>query len=225
MNRLGSPAIWTRIAPEHLIEYHDWLSREHIGQRIFSEGFLTARVYTSADDRHLHFIFYLVDDVKRFQGETYLDVLNNPTPWTQKMMPKLLDFDRAVSVQTAKIGDGSGAHISVARLGGLPVGAARFPLPIVTQARAIEGLAAVRLLQVDRGGTDLFSEEKTMRTGAEGQFSYLLIAEGMTAEAARQGCDLAVSGLGATVLSQQVYSLIYVLEPFEKAVLTPDPPG
>ena len=218
MADLGALFIWSRVAPEVLSEYGAWLSREHVGQRVFSDGFLTSRTHVQIGDPTMHLILYLTDDPARFGGQPYLDVLNNPTPWTTKMMPLLASFDRAVARQVLKVGDGSGPFISVVRAAGIDADFLRLVDALTNELSRIDGFVTLRLLEVDRDRTDLGSAEKKMRHGDEGAFSHILVCEGMSSEAASVAIQAAQTLLEAVAITNEKFCIKYVLEPFEKGV-------
>ncbi|RWL17926.1 MAG: hypothetical protein EOR57_23000 [Mesorhizobium sp.] len=222
MNGYGFLAIWTDIDAEHLSEYRRWLSQEHIGQRIFGSGFLGARVHAAIGDELSHFILYATEDSQTLQSDAYLHVLNNPTPWTQRMMPRLRNFDRGAGIQVAKVGDGSGAWLLACRI---------FTPPLALTGRAlemqlgsfldIEGVVTVRLLVVDRSSTDIPSTEKAIRSGNEGAFHLLLVVEATAAAPLKDAQDRLAGILHLLVgpaarHDAGLYQNVYSLFPFER---------
>lgn len=196
MKRYGFLAIWCEIASENLEDYRNWLTQEHIADRTFSPGFLGVRLFEALDDPRSHFILYVTQSIEVLQGAAYKAILDNPSPWTERIMPKFGAFDRALGEQLLKVGNGFGSHIVVWRVqqetGGVDLSQARETLSALAQAR---GVASVRLYQLDRGVTDRESQEKTMRKGVEGNFHYLLCAETMGETAARQSQNMITPNL------------------------------
>lgn len=217
----GFLAIWTEIEQEHLKEYRNWLTREHIGQRIFSPGFLAARVHVSLNDERSHFILYATENEAVLGSQPYLETLNNPTPWTLRMMPRLRGFDRAAGSQMLKCGDGTGAFLVVSRIRSQTANRGTVGAVLSRWLEAYDVVAA-RLLRVDRSATDLPSEEKTMRSGTEGAFQYLLAIESTSearAVSVRGSLDEIVKEAFGEVAGHDgsVRRLVYSLFPFERS--------
>jgi hypothetical protein len=180
MSNKGFLAIWCEIGADDLADYRAWITREHIADRTFLPGWLGARFCTDVKNERAHFFLYATQDKSVFSAAPYLKVLNNPSPWTNRIMPKFGPFDRALGEQLFKLGNGYGAYMMVARIKDAS------PLDLA-QAKAELGkfmdvpeVVSVRLMQLDRSATDIKSQEKTMRKGAEGDFHYLLVVEAVS---------------------------------------------
>ncbi|PHP64593.1 hypothetical protein CSC94_23575 [Zhengella mangrovi] len=196
MTDYGFLAIWCEIAAEDLDDYRNWLTQEHIADRTFSPGFLGVRLFEALNDTRSHFILYATDGPDVLNGPAYKAILDNPSPWTRRIMPRFGPFDRALGRQVLKIGNGFGSHVAIWRIKVTGSG----PDP-ETLARDLalscgrDGVVSIRLYRVSRDTTDRHSEEKTMRKGSEGDFDFLLCAEAMGEQAAvqieeRLGADL-----------------------------------
>lgn len=180
MTQQGFLAIWCEMGADDLVDYRNWLTQEHISDRIYSPGFLGVRLFASVDDACAHFILYATESPDVMQAPPYLRILNTPSPWTQRLMVKFGPFDRAAGERVVKIGRGFGSHVLVSRVrsGGAPVD----PVQARDALRALIRLpdtVGVRLLKTDRGTTGIQSAEKQMRSGKEGDFDYLLVVEAL----------------------------------------------
>ncbi|SMX48625.1 hypothetical protein [Maliponia aquimaris] len=184
--RYGFLAIWCDMAPGDLDDYRAWLTQEHIADRTFSPGFLGVRLFEALDDPCSHFILYATEGLEVLQGPAYKAILDAPSAWTQRIMPRFGPFDRALGAQVLKLGNGFGAHVVVWRI----AAGLRPDLNTLAAALAphvgVDGVVSLRLYRVDRGITDRHSVEKTMRGGAEGAFDWLLCAEALSEDAARR---------------------------------------
>ena len=222
MEDQGFLAIWTDIDEEHFLDYRRWLATEHIGQRIYAQGFLAARVHVAPDNQRSHFILYATESRHVPQSPSYLEVLNNPTPWTQKMMPRLRKFDRAAGRQVTKIGDGAGAWLVVSRISAAFDSARTATIREELEALCrIRGVVTLRLFQVDRNATDIPSAEKAMRAGAEGAFRSLLVIETSSEDAAaeaEQRLDRLIGDIAGSTVAHDAnrYCLAFALHPFER---------
>jgi hypothetical protein len=196
MSRQGFLAIWCEIGPDDLVDYHNWQTQEHIADRIYSPGFLGVRLFTSVDDPCAHFFLYATDGVAVMSAAPYRRILDNPSPWTRRLMPKFGPFDRAVGEKLVKIGRGFGSHVMASRLccdgNGPDPAAAKDALHAFIH---LPDTVGVRLLATDRAITGAQSREKTMRSGSEGDFDYLLVVEALS----RDGAEWARDQLAATL--------------------------
>ena len=89
MALLGSAAmlLWFDVAPDEIPEHDEWHTREHFPERVGIPGFLRAQRWVSATSSPRYHILYEVADVGVLSSAPYLERLNNPTPWTSRMMP------------------------------------------------------------------------------------------------------------------------------------------
>ena len=221
MMRQGFLAIWCEIGRDDLVDYHNWQTQEHIADRIYSPGFLGVRLFTAVDNPCAHFFLYATESAAVMKSPPYLRILDNPSPWTKRLMPKFGPFDRAVGEKLVKIGRGFGSHVMASRL----IGDGR-PLDPAAAKEALRGFIklpdtmGVRLLATDRATTGIDSREKTMRSGVEGDFDYLLVVEALSRAGAEWACDQLSTRLPAVlpgVVSRDaaVYRMIYGEAPHE----------
>ncbi len=89
MALLGSAAmlLWFDIVPEQIAEHDDWHTREHFPERVGIPGFIRAQRWVASTPGPRYFIMYEVADIGVLSSAPYLERLNNPTPWTSRMMP------------------------------------------------------------------------------------------------------------------------------------------
>lgn len=183
----GFLAIWCDIAAGDLDDYRNWLTQEHIADRTFLTGFLGVRLFEALDDPRSHFILYTTDGPEVLDGPEYKAILDNPSPWTRRIMPKFGAFDRALGAQVLKVGNGFGAYVATWRI---KLEQPELDLLDIERTFAEHcgkaGVVSIRLCALSRETTDRFSEEKTMRGNREGDFDYLLVAETLNEEAAQR---------------------------------------
>ena len=124
MRGAGFLAIWSDVEAHDLTDYRHWLTREHTTERVTTKGFRGVRVFRAArDDINRFFILYELDAPEVLDGEAYLARLNAPTPWSQRIMPKLSNFMRGGGIMVARAGRGEGATIMALRIEALPADA------------------------------------------------------------------------------------------------------
>jgi hypothetical protein len=89
MALLGTAAmlLWFDIVPEHVAEHGEWIAREHFQERLAIPGFIRAQRWVSLSSGTRYLIAYEVADIDVLSSAPYLERLNNPTPWTTRMMP------------------------------------------------------------------------------------------------------------------------------------------
>ena len=142
MRGTGFLAIWSDIEAGDLIDYQHWLTREHTTERVTTRGFLASRVFRAArDDVNRFFISYELQTPEVLDGQAYLARLNAPTPWSQRIMPRLGNFIRGGGAVIARGGRGEGASILALRLETLP----KHPERLVGALAACDGVVAVQI--------------------------------------------------------------------------------
>jgi hypothetical protein len=162
------------------------------------------------------------------KGRDYKNVLDHPSPWTKRLMPKFGPFDRAIGEQAIKIGVGFGSHVLVSRV---KLGAAVEDLA-TTRAGLLRFLdvpdvVGVRWMETDRATTSVASQEKTMRSAVEreGDFDVLLVVEALSERGAAGAQAVLESTLRAAAgaiesWDSSVRRVIYGQAPYEGE--TPD---
>ena len=95
---LGTAAvtIWCDVEPGVRPEFDDWHTNEHLPERLAIPGFLRGTRWTAADGGTGIFILYEVADAAVLTSAAYLERLNNPTPWSKKMMPRHMRMMRGL---------------------------------------------------------------------------------------------------------------------------------
>jgi hypothetical protein len=175
MRGAGFIAIWSDVAADDLTDYRHWLTREHTTERVTTRGFLASRVFRAArEDINRFFILYELEAPEVLDGEAYLARLNAPTPWSQRIMPKLGNFMRGGGIMVARAGRGEGATIMALRIETLPGD----PQKLAEALVACDGVAAVQIGATDKARTSVPTTEKGMRQN-EGFFAGLLLIEAL----------------------------------------------
>ena len=113
---------------------------------------------------HRYFIHYELASSDVLASNAYLERLNGPTPWTQRIMPTLGNFARGGGRVIAGTGRGHGCVLAAIKLDFRPLS---FDLSLV----------AARWLETDAGRTNIATREKSMRAGDD-SFARLVLIEG-----------------------------------------------
>jgi hypothetical protein len=206
----GFLAIWSDIEPAAETDYLHWMTREHAIERVGIPGFLAMRMFRALDvDARRYFILYELENAGVVGGPEYLARLNQPTPWSQRIMPQLRNFARGGGHVAAASGTGRGGFIAPLRL---DAAAAARAAEVAAAAAKIDRVASVRVLATDHAQTSIQTREKGMRAG-DRSFDGLLLVEGVDAASVRAAIDLAVAKLEmAGPIDRAVYATIFALD-------------
>ncbi len=111
---LGAAAVamWWDVPPEVREEWEDWHSHEHMPERLAIPGFLRGSRWASGDS---YFVLYEVDGFATLTGGPYLERLNDPTPWSRKMMPHHRNMVRSLCEVRASFGRGVAQVVATLR--------------------------------------------------------------------------------------------------------------
>jgi len=115
---LGAAAVamWWNVAPGMRAEWEDWHSSEHMPERLSIPGFLRGTRWVAESGEPSYFVLYEVENLATMTGGAYLQHLNNPTPWSRKMMPHHLDMVRSLCTLRAGWGGGLPHTLATIRL-------------------------------------------------------------------------------------------------------------
>jgi len=97
--------IWCDVAAEVRDEFEDWHTREHMPERLAIAGFLRGTRWRSEPPGSF-FILYELDSPATLAGPAYLARLNDPTPWSRKMMPHHRNMVRSLCLVRERYGEG-----------------------------------------------------------------------------------------------------------------------
>ena len=96
------------VAPEAIDEHDDWHSHEHFLERMSIPGFLRGSRWVTLSGTPNYFVMYEVKDIHILASQPYLERLNNPTPWTSKMMKYYRGMNRGFCSLSCSHGAGLG---------------------------------------------------------------------------------------------------------------------
>ena len=82
------------IIPEGVNEHDNWHSLEHLYERMSIPGFMRGSRWTNTGDGSRYFVMYEVADLDTLASPPYLERLNNPSPWTARMMKHYRGMNR-----------------------------------------------------------------------------------------------------------------------------------
>ena len=168
---LGKAAIamWWNVSPEVRPEWEEWHTYEHFPERLSIPGFLRGSRWVSDDS---YFVLYELDSPATLTGAAYLERLNNPTPWSRKMMPHHLNMVRSLCAVRASHGQGLPQAMATIRFS---------PGDELPQLPAGKGVTGAHLLQSQPIPGTPTTEQKIR--GGDATADWVLLVGGYDAEA------------------------------------------
>jgi hypothetical protein len=213
MRGSGFLAIWSDLAPEDETDWAHWMTREHSVERVRIEGFLACRIFRAQGTTvNRYFILYDLEKSDAVGGAEYLARLEAPTPWSQRIMPRLRNFARGGGRVIASAGVGQGGLMAAIRLDTKPEWEAD---ALCRELASMDGVAAARVMLTDLVQTSIQTREKSMRS-KDGTFVVLLVIEGFDETSVRNALRRLASlapQLNRRLIEQlPLYALCFMLD-------------
>jgi hypothetical protein len=189
------------IAQEAIAEHDEWHTHEHLPERLCIPGFVRGTRWRAVRGEPGYFVMYEVEELAVLTSKAYLERLNNPTPWTSKMMPFYRGMTRGLCAVKESFGVGLGGVSLLLRvkrgerlldgiLPGLP------SRPGIGSAHVFEGAA-----------TPPMTKEQRIR-GADARLGGALLVTGYSQDALE---SLMQTELAGAQLESAIYRLEYAL--------------
>jgi len=192
----GAMVIWY----DHMDEgaHDEWHSHQHLMERVGIPGFLRGRRGVSITSGALrYFVLYEVDDLGVLTSQPYLERLNNPTAWTQSVMPAFRNMNRTFCNVTASFGTGIGTHLLTIRLSPSPNREDSLRSWLISTAMPElirqRGIATATLVEGDQAASGPQTEENKLRGKADEHSDWTLIVDGYDIEFMREACGKRLS--------------------------------
>lgn len=222
MTLLGEAAVamWWDIAPASRAEFEDWHSHEHFPERMSIPGFLRGSRWASSDGDDGFFVLYELATYETLTSSHYLARLNDPTPWSKKMMPLHRNMIRSQCRTVESFGGGIGRAMMTVRLSPQQgrEESVRLHLKAVFSKLAFQpGLTGAHLLNTQTPNVELTNEQ--MIRGGDVVADWIVLVSGYEAEALSKIADgeLGAGALtGAGIAAAPLYSffnLAYTMTP------------
>lgn len=213
-------AAWLDITPEVEAEFADWYFREHVPERVTLPGFLSGRRYTAPDDGpNKYLALYEATAKEVFASPAYRERLEQPTPWTTKIMPHFRNFARSVFDVRLELGCQYGGALTTIRYAngaGVTAWLEAEALPTLAER---SGICRVRLLEADEAQSRPKTREAGMRDGTGGNawapWTICIESIGMAWLRPAVGellPDHALAERGATAITTGYYNLVFGME-------------
>jgi len=187
-------AMWWDVAPELRSEWEDWHTHEHMPERLSLPGFLRGTRWVSGNS---YFVLYEVEDLAMLTGGPYVERLNDPTPWSRKMMPHHRNMVRSLCRVRARFGRGVGQVLATIR--------SQVAEDVLSRLPERAGLAAMLLLESVRMAELPQTTEQKIR-GGDAQADWIALIGGYDAHAVSKA-----AGEIAPQASPGIYRLSYLL--------------
>jgi len=96
------------VVADAIPEHDEWHTHEHLPERLSIPGFLRGTRWVATSGQPGYFVMYEVAHLDVLTSTHYLERLNNPTPWTSKMMPHYRGMARSFCSVAGRFGFGMG---------------------------------------------------------------------------------------------------------------------
>ena len=219
MPLLGSAAMLLSfdIVPEAIPEHDDWHTHEHLPERLAIPGFLKGSRWVALQGTPRYLVLYEVAELGTLTSAAYLARLNQPSPWTTKMMPHYRGMRRGLCSVLGSHGLGQGHLMAVLRFEVQPEAAESLPQWLLSELLpglpTQRGMGGAHLLQGAAAAP--MTQEQRIR-GADAGVNSALLITGYDAEAV-QACMQSLVGpgqldrRGAGAISAALYRFDYAL--------------
>lgn len=215
-------AIFHDIDPPSWTEYMEWHTREHMPERLSIPGFTVGkRLINHTLPRYRYGTVYGGETAEVFRSPAYLERLNNPTEWSNKVQPTFRNFLRVACERVVSNGVGDGGAMATVRLD-FRDGAGEDDLRAGAEALCAALLkvtgaccAHIGLARSEISGVK--TRETELRPGmAEKEFDAIVLVEGsglpeLEASVGAIEAAIAESGCGLGDPATIVYTLAYQL--------------
>ncbi len=203
------------VVADAIAEHDEWHTHEHLPERLAIPGFIRGTRWVAPNGQPRYFVMYEVEALATLTSGPYLERLNNPSPWTARMMPHYRGMIRGFCSVTGSFGCGLGRAGLLIRLS--PAGDSASSLrdwllqDVLSQLPARRGIGSARLLE--RAATPAMTREQRIR-GVDAGIAWALLVTGYSEDAVAElmRTDLGTASLeahGATGILGATYRMEY----------------
>jgi hypothetical protein len=220
MSLLGKAAVamWWDILPPQREEFQEWHSREHFPKRMGIDGFLRGSRWSNMDGGTGFFVLYELASYETLTSPGYLKSLNNPSPWSVKMMPHHLHMVRSQCKLLSSVGGGLAQAMLTIRLS--PADGQAGPLlarleELLARQAESRGIVGAHLLQTRTPEAAMTKEQKIRGGDAAADWIVLLSSYDTQALQHAWANELSPQRLQAAgalaAMTHDIYALSYSL--------------
>jgi hypothetical protein len=210
-------AVWNEVDPETEVDFNEWYLREHIPERTMVPGLNRGRRYRAEAGSPRYMAFYEATSMAVLTHGAYRLQLDNPSAWTQRIMPHFTFSQRGLCDVAASVGYGMGGAAAVVHL--TPGDAPRLRKWVVEtllhELHALPDVAAAHLWTLAPGEPK--SQTSALSRRAEHPIEWIVVVETMEIAGATDitgailGRDPTAHG-AAEVRPYPSYRLLYALD-------------
>jgi hypothetical protein len=224
MPLLGSAAMLLSfdIEPSAIEEHDRWHTHEHLPERLSIPGFRRGTRWLAKDAGPRYMVLYEVEDLATLTSAAYLERLNNPTPWTTRMMPHYRGMNRGLCSVVGSFGYGQGSAAALVRF--TPAASRQAPLgrwlldDVMPAIPGTPGVGSAHLLQGAQQAP--MTNEQRIRGAADLGVDSALIVLGYDSDAVQACANALCAGRGlpahgAAQVSVAAYQWSYSLSSAE----------
>ncbi|HZA66852.1 MAG TPA: hypothetical protein VE592_07870 [Geminicoccaceae bacterium] len=196
----GALVIWHDPAPEIESDYNEWHSKEHMYERVGVPGFQRGQRGVAITGAPKYFNLYEVDEFATLTAKPYLDRLNDPTPWTRRVVPHMHNNSRTLCRVSASFGAAVPAFWTMILVS--PASGGEEQLRTWLAQGALPGLLdrpgvlGAHLIEGERTASGTETAEKRLRSGGTEFVDWVILVGGYDSEAlAMVGSDVLAEGI------------------------------
>jgi hypothetical protein len=206
-------AMWWDVPPEARAEWEDWHTHEHMPERLAIPGFLRGTRWVALSGEPSYFVVYEAVRAATITSGAYLERLNDPTPWSRKMMPHHRNMVRSLCRVRAAFGGGLAHALATIRFSPLPRRRAAvlkwLASDLMPSLPTRKGLTGACLLEALPQGDGPQTAEQKIR-GGDASADCVLLVGGYDAELVRTVFDQDLKEIEGT---ERLYRCAYSLTP------------
>ena len=224
MSLLGAAAVamWWEMEPARRAEFQDWHSHEHFPERMAIPGFRRGSRWTRIDDESRFFVLYELAEHATLASPAYRERLDNPTPWSVRMMPHHRNMVRSQCRVRDSVGSFAAAALGTIRLAPRPGSEAALRDFLSAALAALpgrRGLVGGHLLETDAPPAPPTKEQAIRGGDAAADWIVLLSGYEREAVAATLSDALAAAALlqagAASRPVAEIFRLLHLVTPDE----------
>jgi len=203
------------IVPDAISEHDEWHTHEHLPERLSIPGFVRGTRWVASNGQPRYFVMYEVLHLATLTSGAYLERLNNPSPWTSRMMSSYRGMTRGFCSVAGSFGFGMGHAGLLIRLSPADEMASSLRKwllqDMLPRLPARPGIGSAHLLE--GAATPPMSSEQRIR-GADAGIDWALLVTGYSEDALANlmRADLGNAALekhGATGILGAMYRMEY----------------
>lgn len=212
-------AVWNEVDPDAEDDFNEWYVREHIPERTTVPGLVRGRRYRAEAGSPRYMAFYEAASMDVLTKGPYRTQLDNPTAWTQRIMPRFRFMQRGLCDVAASVGEGIGGAAAIIHL--TPEHAPRLRRwiseTLLHEIHALPDVAAAHFWTLAPGEPRRPTTTLSQRAEPEHPLAWVIVVETMELAGANAIADAILgrnpkSHGAAAVHAYPGYRLLYVLD-------------